>query len=57
MERDVKPERVGRFEINDQVELSRPLHRKISRLFAFEDAVDVGGGTPGIIVLVSAVRY
>jgi len=34
--------RIGGFEVDDQLIFSRCLHRKISRLFALEDAIDVG---------------
>ena len=37
-------ERLGSFEIDHQLVLHRRLYRKISRLLALEDAVDVAGG-------------
>jgi hypothetical protein len=38
-----EPQRRGGLEINDQLILSRRLDRKVRRLFALEDAVDVAG--------------
>jgi hypothetical protein len=37
MQRHLKPERVGRFDVDDQLELARRLHRKVGRLLALED--------------------
>jgi hypothetical protein len=45
--------RLGRFRVDHQLELDRRLHRKIGRLLALEDAVDVGGRAP---VLVDSIR-
>ena len=36
-----KAERVRGFEVDDHFELGRRLHRKVGRLFAFEDAIDI----------------
>src|SRR5437588_771956 len=38
-----KAERLRRLEIHDQLELARELHRQVTRLGAFEDAVHIGG--------------
>ena len=42
-------ERLGRLEIDDQLELNRALHGKIARLFAFQDAIRIGRRAPKII--------
>src|SRR5262249_36505302 len=42
-------ERVGRLEIDDQLELNRGLHGKIARLFAFQDAIRISCRAPKII--------
>ena len=42
-QRDSKAERLGRFEIDCQLVLGRHLDRKISRVFALEDTIDVTG--------------
>src|SRR5262249_26809983 len=39
--RDFEPERLGGLEVDDQLVLGRRLNRKIGRVFAFEDAIDV----------------
>jgi hypothetical protein len=41
--RHVKPEHLGGLQIDHQLVLSRGLHRKVCRLFAFQDAIDVAG--------------
>src|SRR6266702_5281850 len=51
--RDVDTERSRGLEIDDQFVLGRRLYRKIRRLFALEDAIDVASRAP---VLVHAVR-
>jgi hypothetical protein len=39
-------ERVGRLEIDNQLELGRRLHRKVRGFLALEDAIDVAGRSP-----------
>jgi hypothetical protein len=51
--RHVEAERLGGFEIDHQLVLGRRLHRKIGRLLALEDAINVAGGAP---ILVNAIR-
>src|SRR4051794_218716 len=41
---DRETERLGRSQIDQQLEARRLLHRKIARLGALEDLVDIGGG-------------
>ena len=43
--RDREPERLRRLQIDHQLELRRLLHRQVRRPRAFEDLVDVDGGT------------
>src|SRR5215471_17704914 len=42
--RNFEPERLGGLEVDHQFVLGRRLHRKISRLRALEDTVDIAGG-------------
>ena len=42
--RDRQADGLGCFEVNDEVKLRGLFHREISRLRAFENLVDVGGG-------------
>ena len=51
--RHVEAERLGGLEVDDQLVLGRGLHRKVGRLFAFEDAIDVAGRAP---ILVDRIR-
>src|SRR6516162_1417285 len=39
--RNLQPDRLGGLEIDDELEFRRHLHRKVSRLFAAKDAIDV----------------
>ena len=52
-ERNGETKRLGDLEVDDQLILGRRLHRQVSRLLAFEDAVDVSGG---IAILVDESR-
>ena len=60
-----KAERRGGLAVHDHLELGRELHREIARLFAAQDAIDIGGGatkevypvTLGAAVLVAAAYY
>src|SRR6266850_1740106 len=44
--RNRQPDLLGRFEIDDELELLRLLYREISRLGAFQNLVHIGGGAP-----------
>jgi len=46
-----------RLEIDDQVELRRLLHRKISRLGAFENSIHILGRAAKLTIPVDAVGY
>ena len=48
-------ERFGGFEIDCQLILGRCLHRKIGRLLAFKDAVDIVSGAPELIDQIRSV--
>ena len=40
-----KTERVGGLAVHDHLKFRRKLHRKIARLLAAQNAIDIGGGT------------
>jgi hypothetical protein len=44
--RHLEPERLGGFEIDDQLVFGWVLHRQISRLLALEDTINVAGRAP-----------
>src|SRR5262245_11098199 len=44
--RDRQAERLGRLEIDDQLELSWLLHRQVARVSALQNSVDIDGGAP-----------
>jgi hypothetical protein len=44
--RHVEAERLGGFQVDDHLVLSRRLDRQVSRLLTLEDAVDVAGRAP-----------
>src|SRR5207245_10063506 len=48
-------ERLGSLKIDHQLVFGRRLHRKVGRLLALEDAINVGGRAPEVIDLISAV--
>jgi len=48
--RNNNPERLGGLEVDHQLVLGRRLHPQVGRLFSLEDAVDVRGRTPELIV-------
>src|SRR6516225_11296335 len=52
-----KAERLGSLKIDDQLVLSRGLHRQIAGLFPLEDTVDVDGRTPKDLCHVGAVGH
>src|SRR5262245_65936011 len=47
--RRVKPKRLGGLEVDRQFELGRLLHRKVGRLLAFKDAIDVASSAPELV--------
>ena len=46
MPRNIEAKGLGRLHVYDQLELDRRLHRKLARLLALQDAIDVGRGKP-----------
>ena len=44
-----KTERLGGLEVHDHFELGRKLHRKIARLLAAQDAIDIGRGATPVV--------
>ena len=55
MKRNVEAEHSGGVEIDDELELRGLLDQQVGRLLAFEDAVNVAGGTPELIGLIGPV--
>src|SRR5712691_10844678 len=53
--RHFEAKRLRGLEVDHQLELGRCLHRKIGRLLALEDAVDVSRGTPVRVNRISPV--
>ena len=53
--RHVEAERLGRLEVDHQLELDRGLDRKLARLLALEDAIGIGRCAPKIIDQVISV--
>ena len=47
--RNAQPNRLCRFEINDQFVFSRRLHGQVRRLLTLEDAIDIFGGARKIL--------
>jgi hypothetical protein len=47
--RHVEAERLGGLEVDHQLVLGRRLHRKVGRLLALEDAIDVAGREPVLV--------
>jgi hypothetical protein len=45
-QRDSQAERLGGLEVDDELEFGRVLDGQLGRLGAFQDLVDVGGGSP-----------
>ena len=54
--RHVEAHRLRGLEVDGQFELSRRLYRKIGRLLALEDAIDVAGRAPVIVREVGSIR-
>src|SRR5260221_6443463 len=48
-------ERLGSFEVDDQLVLCWRLNWKVGRLFAPEDAIDVAGRAPVLINLIDSI--
>ena len=46
---------LGGLEIDHQLVFGRRLHREVGRLLALEDAIDIAGGTPGVVDQIGAV--
>ncbi len=46
MRRHIEAKGLGRLHVDDQLELDWGLHRKLARLLALEDAIDIGRGKP-----------
>src|SRR5262249_18330955 len=55
--RNVEGERFGGLGVYHQLEFGWRLHRQVSRLLAFENASDIGGGTPKEIGSVNPKRH
>jgi hypothetical protein len=53
--RHFKAERFGGLEVDHQLVFGRRLHRKVSRLLALEDAVDVAGCAPELVYEIGTV--
>ena len=53
--RNFEAERLCGLEVDDQLVLGRRLHRKIGRLFALEDAIDVVGRAPERVGCIRAI--
>src|SRR5262249_8952870 len=49
-------ERVGGLEVDRKLVLGRGLHRKVGRLLAPEDAINVTSGAPELVDLISPIR-
>src|SRR5215471_5715367 len=52
---NLETERLGGFQVDDELELDRELDGKVTRLLAFEDSVHIGRGAPIIVTDVVAV--
>ena len=52
---DFEAECLGALEINDQLILSRRLHRKVGWLFALEDAVDVASSEAVLVEQIGTI--
>jgi hypothetical protein len=48
MQRHIEAKGLGRFHVDDQLELDGGLHGKFARLLALEDAIDIGRGQPNM---------
>src|SRR5260370_25904638 len=55
-QRHVEAQRLGGLEIDGQFEFGRRLYRKIGRLLALEDAIDVAGRAPVWVDRIRTIR-
>jgi hypothetical protein len=55
MQRHVKAECLGGFEVDDEIELGRDLDRQIAGLRSTQDAIDMGGRAPEHVFVVRSV--
>jgi len=55
MQRNVEAERLGGLEVNHQLELDGGLDRKLARLRAPQDAINIGRCKPKLIALLTSV--
>src|ERR1700730_4033967 len=53
--RHLDAERLGGLEVNHQFVVGRRLHRKVGGLLALENAVDVAGGAPELVDVISPI--
>src|SRR5206468_430776 len=53
--RSFEAERLGGFEVDDQLVLGRSLHRQVGRIFALEDAINIGRRTSPQIQIVDPI--
>ena len=51
----VEAERLGGLEVDHQLALGRHLHRKVGRLLALEDAIDIVGRAPEVVDLIRPI--
>jgi hypothetical protein len=54
--RNVDAERFGGLEIDHQLVLGWRLHRQVGWLLALENAIDIAGGTPVLVGVISPIR-
>jgi len=54
--RHFETERLGSFEVDQQLVFGRSLHRQVGGLLAFEDAIDVAGRAPVLVDRISGTR-
>ena len=52
---DVEPNRLGGFQVDDQLELGRRLHRQVGGLLALEDAIDIAGRAAVLVYVIRPV--
>jgi hypothetical protein len=56
-QRDSQAERLGGLEVDDELEFGRVLDGQLGRLGAFQDLVDVGGGSPELLQHIRRVGH
>ena len=54
--RDCDAERLGSLEVHNHLVFGRRLNRKVGRLLALKDAINIGGRAAVLIGLISSVR-